>query len=87
MITSLLFLALLVVLKAPGKLLVDSEIDGFIVRNSIFVKELCTLGWRLFSRHSGLILHFARHVGDNGWLVLGKKGAADGDIRVEFARV
>jgi hypothetical protein len=62
----LLFFTLLVVLKASGKVLVDGEIDGFIVRNGIFVKELCALGWWFFCRRKGLVLHFARHVG-NGW--------------------
>lgn len=78
-VTSLPFLALLVVLKASGKLLVDGEIDGFIVRNSIFVKELCTLGWWFFGRRNGLVLHFTRHVGD-GWFW--KEGEADSDIRI-----
>lgn len=67
-ITSLLLFALLVVLKASSELLVDGEIDGFIVRDGIFVEQLCTLGWRLFSRRNGLVLHLARHVGDDGWL-------------------
>lgn len=62
----MLFLALLVVLEASCKLLVDGEIDGLIVRDGIFVKELCTLGWWFFGRHNGLVLHFARHIGDDG---------------------
>jgi len=62
----LLLFALLIVLEAFGKLLIDGKVDGFVVRDSVFVEELCTLGWRLFGRHGGLVLHFARHVGDDG---------------------
>lgn len=61
----MLLFALLVVLESFGKLLVDSKIDSFVVRNSIFVEELRTLGWRLFGRHDGLVLHLARHIGDS----------------------
>jgi len=62
----LLLFALLVVLEAFGKLLIDGKIDGFVVRDSVFVEKLCTLGWGLFGRHDGLVLHLARHVGDSG---------------------
>jgi hypothetical protein len=62
--TSLLLFALLVVLEAFSKVLVDGEIDGFVVRLGVFVKQLGTLCWRLFGRRSGLVLHLARHVGE-----------------------
>ena len=84
-VTSLLLFALLVVLEAFGKLLVDGEIDSFVVRDSIFVEELCALGWRLFGRRDGLVLHLARHVGDGGCSKIKQDNAADGDM--EFGRV
>jgi hypothetical protein len=81
----LLLFALLVVFEAFGKVLVDGEIDSFVVRNSVFVEELCTLGWGLFGRRDGLVLHLARHAGDSGWIKKKQNGTADSDM--EFDRV
>lgn len=60
----MLLFALLVVLEASGKLLVDSKVDSFVVRDGILIEELCALGWRLLGRRDGLVLHLARHIGD-----------------------
>jgi hypothetical protein len=86
-VTSLLFFALLVVLEAFGKVLVDGEIDGFVVGLGVFVEQLGPLCWRLFGRRSGLVLHLARHVGED--VVIDEKqdgAAADGDMEL-FDRV
>jgi hypothetical protein len=63
----LLFLTLLVVLEAFGKVLVDGEIDGLIVASRsivvvvvVVVEEFSALGGRL---SGSLAFHFARHVG------------------------
>lgn len=84
-LTSLLLFALLVVLEAFSKLLVDGEIDSFVVGVSIFVEELCALGRGFFDRRDGLVLHLARHIGDGGWREKKQDSATDGNI--EFGRV
>jgi hypothetical protein len=84
-LTSLLLFALLVVLEAFSKLLVDGEIDSFVVGMGVFVEELCALGWRFFDRRDGLVLHLARHIGDGGWSEERQDSATDGNI--EFGRV